>query len=60
MNRKLNKPIADNRSIDIDDEYAVELWMKELNVSHARLKAAVRIAGTGVLDVKRQLTKPKT
>jgi hypothetical protein len=59
MNRKVKKTTADNRSVDIDDEYAMDFWAKELNVTQARLKAAVLIAGTGVPDVKRELNRPK-
>jgi hypothetical protein len=60
MNRKVKKSGADSRSVDIDDEYALDFWAKELGVTQVRLKAAVLAAGTGVPDVKRELTRPKT
>jgi hypothetical protein len=48
MERKLKPAIADTRSVNIDDEYALEFWVKELNVSKAKLLAAVAVAGTSV------------
>jgi hypothetical protein len=60
MNRKIKKSTADNRSVDINDEYAMDFWTKELNVTAAKLKAAVLAAGAGLPDVKRELTRPKT
>jgi hypothetical protein len=60
MIRKVKKSSADNRSVDINDEYALDFWSKELGVTRVRLQAAVRAAGTSVPDVKRELTKPKT
>jgi uncharacterized protein DUF3606 len=50
---KLNNP--DTRSINIEDEYALEFWTRELNVSRKKLKDAVLSAGTAVMDVKREL-----
>ena len=60
MNRKVKKSSADSRSVDIDDEYALDFWARELSVTEVRLKAAVLVAGTALPDVKRELTKPKT
>jgi hypothetical protein len=60
MNRKIKKSTADSRSVDINDEYAMDFWTKELGVTPAKLKAAVFAAGTGVPDIKRELTRPKT
>jgi hypothetical protein len=57
MNRGNNHAMADTRSIDINDEYALDYWARELNVSQAKIKNAVLIAGTAVIDVKRELKK---
>ncbi len=45
------------RSIDIDDEYALDYWSKELDVSQQKLKSAVQVAGSAAPDVKRELKK---
>lgn len=57
MNRKRKAVVEDTRMVDIEDEYALELWTREFNVSEEKLKAAVMIAGQAVPDVKRQLKK---
>jgi hypothetical protein len=49
--------VLDTRSVDIEDDYALEFWTKELNVSGHKLKAAVQAAGTSVPDIKRELKK---
>jgi len=59
MQRKLKGAAADTRSVDVDDDYTLEFWAKELNVSKAKLIAAVLAAGTSVPDIKREL-KSKT
>ena len=57
MERKIKLKEPDTRSINIDDDYALEFWARELNVSQKKLKAAVQVAGTYVTDVKRELKK---
>jgi hypothetical protein len=57
MDRKLKPKEPDTRSINIHDDYALEFWARELNVSQKKLLAAVGIAGTAVTDVKRELKK---
>jgi hypothetical protein len=60
MNRRLKKSATDSRSVDIDDDYALEFWAQEFCVTQIRLKAAVLAVGTGVPEVKRELARPKT
>ena len=55
MERKLKPKGKDTRSIDIDDAYTLDFWARELNVSKAKLTAAVLSAGSAVADVKRAL-----
>ena len=57
MERKLKTSLPDTRSIDINDEYALEFWAREFNVTLTKLKAAVVAAGTNAPDVKRWLKK---
>lgn len=51
------KSSDDTRSIDMDDEYAVDFWTRELSVTQAKLKAAVKAVGNSVSDVRRELKK---
>lgn len=60
MNRKLKPSVPDTRSVDIEDEYAVAYWSRELSITQTRLKAAVKAAGTAITDVKKQLKLPNT
>ncbi len=60
MNRRFKISTPDERSIDIDDEYALEMWSRDLNVTTAKLKAAIQLAGTAVDDVRKQLNRPRT
>jgi hypothetical protein len=57
MERKIKPSAADTRYIDIEDEYALDFWAREFNVSGSKLKAAVLVAGTAVPDIKRELKK---
>jgi Protein of unknown function (DUF3606) len=57
MERKLKPREPETRSIDIDDEYALDYWARELNVSQAKLKNAVLAAGSAAIDVKKELKK---
>jgi hypothetical protein len=51
MTGKAKKSSCDNRSVDIEDQYAIEFWAKEFGVTQAGLKAVVLVAGTGLPDV---------
>lgn len=51
------KSSDDTRSIDMDDEYAIDFWTRELSVTQAKLKAAVEAVGTAVADVRRELKR---
>ena len=57
MERKLKSKEPDSRSINIEDEYALDFWARELNVSKKKIKDAVAIAGNTVSDVRRELKK---
>jgi hypothetical protein len=57
MERKLKPREPETRSIDIDDEYALDYWARELKVSQTKLKNAVLAAGSAADDVKRELKK---
>ncbi|MDB5004440.1 MAG: hypothetical protein JWQ34_2665 [Mucilaginibacter sp.] len=50
--------VADTRSVDTSDDYAVEYWTQELNTTKVKLLAAVAEAGDSFEAVKRQLKKP--
>jgi len=45
------------RTIDIDDDYAIEFWTSAFNVTQKKLRAAVLAVGTAANDVKRELKK---
>ena len=47
----------DTRSLDINDDYAMEFWAREFVVSKKKLKAAILVAGTSAMDVRRELKK---
>jgi hypothetical protein len=57
MQRKLKSRGPDNRSVDIEDVYALDFWAREFNVSKEKVKAAVLSAGNSAPDVRRELTK---
>jgi hypothetical protein len=57
MERKVKPSAPDTRTIDINDEYALEFWSKEFNVSRSKLKAAITVAGDAAGDVRRELKK---
>jgi len=57
MERKLKPREPETRSIDINDEYALDYWARELNVSQTKLKNAVLAAGSAAIDVKKELKK---
>jgi len=43
MERRLKRVLSDTRVVDVDDDYALEFWAKEFNVSFGRLRSAVII-----------------
>lgn len=57
MERKLKPRGEDTRSVDIEDAYTLDFWARELDVSKAKLRAAVLAVGSAVRDVKRELKK---
>jgi len=57
MSRKTKSSSADERSIDMEDEYAIDFWTREFSVTQAKLKAAVETVGTCVTNVRRELKK---
>ncbi|MCJ8212072.1 DUF3606 domain-containing protein [Mucilaginibacter sp. RS28] len=60
MNRRFRISTPDERTIDINDEYAMEMWSRELNVTTAKLKAAIQLVGTAVDAVRKQLNRPSS
>lgn len=57
MERKLKPKGPETRSIDISDEYALDYWARELNVSHTKLRNAVLRVGCALIDVIKELKK---
>ena len=57
MERKVKQAAPDTRTIDIQDEYSLEFWAREFNVSRAKLKAAVLLVGDTARDVRREVKK---
>jgi hypothetical protein len=53
-NRKL-RSVADTRTVDIADEYAIDYWIKELNTTKPKLLAAVAAVGDSFTAVRRRL-----
>ncbi len=49
---------ADDRRINIHQEYEVRYWTQELGVTAERLRQTVDVVGPMVKDVKRQLGVP--
>ena len=59
MERKLKLKSPDTRTIHLEDDYAMEFWARELNVSQAKLRAAILVVGDSAVDVRKELNKPK-
>lgn len=53
-NLKIKRP-ADATKINVNEAWEVSYWCKELNVSEAKLKEAVKAVGVMVKDVKKYL-----
>ena len=49
--------VINNRTIDTNDDYTINYWIKELNTTKSKLLAAVAEAGTDSEAVKKQLRK---
>jgi hypothetical protein len=47
----------DSKFININENYEVEYWTKELGVSRQELEEAVKAAGTSVSAVRKHLNK---
>ncbi|OGA36642.1 MAG: DUF3606 domain-containing protein [Betaproteobacteria bacterium RIFCSPLOWO2_12_FULL_62_13b] len=47
----------DRKRIDVDQDYELRYWTKELGVTEQELKQAVRAAGTQIETVRRYLDK---
>ncbi|WP_461448751.1 DUF3606 domain-containing protein [Mucilaginibacter sp.] len=57
MERKIKPSIADTRTIDIEDDYALDFWAGTFGVTPERLRAAINVAGDLAKDVKKELKK---
>jgi hypothetical protein len=57
MENKRKVSVPDTRSVDIDDDYAVDYWILELNTTKGKLLAAVAEVGGSFEEVKRQLKR---
>lgn len=51
---KIKRP-ADTLKINVNEQYEVNYWCKELGISEDKLRAAVKAVGVMVKDVKRHL-----
>ncbi|OFZ72871.1 MAG: DUF3606 domain-containing protein [Betaproteobacteria bacterium RBG_16_64_9] len=47
----------DRKRIDLDQDYELRYWTRELGVTEEELKQAVRAAGTQIDTVRRYLDK---
>ena len=47
----------DRKRIDLDQDYELRYWTRELGVTEEELKQAVRAAGTQIETVRRYLDK---
>ena len=57
MENKKRGVVIDTRTVNIDDDYAVEYWTRQLNTTQAKLLAAVNEVGNDYAEVKKQLKK---
>ncbi|QNM94884.1 DUF3606 domain-containing protein [Chitinimonas koreensis] len=51
------KQPADPKKINVNEDWEVKYWTKELGVNEATLRAAVKAVGPLVVDVRRHLGK---
>lgn len=57
MDDKTKTGSPDSKFINVNEDYEVAYWTKELAVTKAELEAAVKAAGTSVSAVKKYLNK---
>lgn len=57
MDDKTKPGSPDSKFINVNEEYEVAYWTKELGVTKAELEAAVKAVGTSVSAVKEYLKK---
>ncbi|QEC74732.1 DUF3606 domain-containing protein [Mucilaginibacter ginsenosidivorax] len=57
MEDKSKTGSPDSKFINVNEDYEVEYWTKELGVSKEELKAAVKAGGTSVAAVRKHLSK---
>lgn len=54
---KSKRGAPDRSRINLNEDYEVKYWTKELGVSEARLRAAVAAVGVMAADVRKHLKK---
>jgi len=57
MDDKTKTGSPDSKFINVNEDYEVAYWTKELGISKEKLEAAVKAAGTSVSAVKEYLKK---
>jgi hypothetical protein len=57
MDDKTKTGSPDRKMINLNENYEVEYWTKELSVSREKLKEAVAAAGTSAAAVREYLNK---
>lgn len=57
MDDKTKTGSPDSKFININEDYEVTYWTKELGISKEKLEEAVKAAGTSVSAVKEYLNK---
>jgi hypothetical protein len=57
MDSKSNTGAPDSKTINLNEDYEVSYWTKELGVSKEQLTEAVDKAGKSVIAVKEYLNK---
>lgn len=57
MENKKTNVLADGRTVDTSDDYAMDYWTRELNTTKVKLLAAVAEVGDSCDLVKKQLKK---
>ncbi|SDE35226.1 Protein of unknown function [Mucilaginibacter pineti] len=57
MDDKTKTGSPDSKFINVNEDYEVAYWTKELGISKEKLQEAVKAAGTSVSAVKEYLNK---
>jgi hypothetical protein len=57
MDDKKKTGSPDSKFINVNEDYEVAYWTKELGISKEKLEVAVKAAGTSVSAVKEYLNK---